>query len=132
MAFISRDPLTAIGFKLIKAELYSSPLMDPLQFFMETGLTNKDAVVFAKAFQVFLATVGPKSCWDLQKMRHSTFSGFQTTKGRIIFYSGFDARPLLLAAAGRFSVGDRTVLVRHRDCKADRCLNPSHYYWGTR
>ena len=121
-----------MGFKLIKAELYSSPLMDPLQFFMQTGLTNKDAVVFAKAFQVFLATVGPESCWDLQKMRHSAFSGFQTTKGRIIFYSGFDARPLLLAAAGRFSEGDRTVLVRHRDCKADRCLNPSHYYWGTR
>ena len=110
----------------------ASPLMDALTFFMEYGLTNSDAVVFAKAFQVFLATVGPNSCWNLHKMRHSAFSGFQTGTGRIIRYQGFDARPLLLAAAGRYSWSDKTVLVRHRTCQVDRCLNPSHYYWGTR
>jgi hypothetical protein len=106
-----------------KDHKYASPLMNALTFFMEYGLTNSDAVVFA--------TVGPKSCWNLHKMRHSAFSGFQTGTGRIIRYQGFDARPLLLAAAGRYSWSDKTVLVRHRTCQVDRCLNPSHYYWQT-
>lgn len=106
--------------------------MDPLTYFQENGLTNHDAVVFAKAFQIFIAAQGQTTCWDLKKRSHSALAGFQTSKGRIIHYNGFDARPFLLAAVGRFKTTERSVVVRHHSCSAERCLNPSHYYWGTR
>lgn len=108
-----------------------SPLMETLEFFRVNGLIPPDAVVFAKAFQVFMRFAGKDACWDLNKSRHRIFSGFINSKRSHLFYKTMDARPFLLAMIGYFPEEGKDVIVRKHTCECKFCLNPSHYYYGT-
>ena len=106
--------------------------MEALEFFRANGLIAPDAVVFAKAFQVFMRIAGKDACWDLKKSRHRIFSGFINSKRNHLFYKTMDARPLLLAMIGQFPETGKNVIVRKHICDCKFCLNPSHYYYGTK
>ena len=106
--------------------------METLEFFRENGLIAPDVVVFAKAFQVFMRFVGKDACWDLKKSRHRIFSGFINSKRNHLFYRTKDARPFLLAMIGQFPEPGKTVIVRKHTCDCKYCLNPTHYYYGTK
>ena len=103
-----------------------------MEAFLYEGLTPKDEIVFAKAFQVSLQLLGKDSCWCMKKCKDNIFSGFTTSKKGFLSYKGRDARPLLLAMAGKTFEPQKPIVVRKSCCKSTYCLNPSHYYWGTR
>jgi|TARA_R110002126_G_scaffold9950_1_gene44721 hypothetical protein len=107
--------------------------MKPLQFFLESGLSAKDAVVFSTVFQAYLQSVGPDRCWCLKKNAHSAFAGFSVASPSKTRYRDLDARPLALALAGVYPTEDaEQVLVRRSCCKSVHCINPAHYYYGSR
>ena len=34
--------------------------------------------------------------------------------------------------ANKFATEEKTIIVRRSICSSKHCLNPNHYYWGTR
>jgi len=105
--------------------------MSVAEVFLFSDLTPADQVAFAKAFQIGLQLWGRDQCWALDKRSHSAFSGFNTSNRTTLYYKGADARVLLLAMSGRFQSDDE-VAVRRSTCSSPHCLNPTHYYWGSR
>ena len=100
--------------------------------FLYGELTAKDKVLFAKAFQIAIQLWGKNNCWCMKKASNNIFQGFTTSKKVRLSYRGRDARPLLLSMAGYNSDPTNNVIVRRACCNSPYCLNPSHYYWGTR
>jgi hypothetical protein len=108
------------------------PKMDA---FLATSLTPNDKITFVKAFQIALQLRGKDKCWCLKRRdqcNHTIFQGFTTSKKVHLSYRGRDARPLLLAMAGQEPDPLKPIIVRRSICESQYCLNPSHYYWGTR
>jgi hypothetical protein len=106
--------------------------MDLISFFRDASLTTEDAVVFAKAFQLSLQLQGPERCWCVKKQNHSVFNGFSTYNNTKLLYRGHDARGLLMAMSNRYYEDERPIVVRRSVCKSVHCLNPTHYYYGTK
>ena len=106
--------------------------MDKENAFLYQDLTPYDQVIFAKAIQISLQLMGKENCWCLKRNNHAIFQGFTTNKANRLFYKGRDARPLLLSIAGCNPPSSESVIVRKAICTSKYCLNPSHYYWGTR
>lgn len=108
--------------------------MDPIRIFRDYDLTELDAVAFAKAFQVCSTAVGWNECWDLSSraLAHPIFNGFNTSNKQKLLYRSRDAQPLLLALSGRYFQDARPIIVRRHCCTSRYCLNPLHFYYGTR
>ena len=100
--------------------------------FLYNGLTPYDQIIFAKAFQISLQLLEKEQCWCLKKNTHAIFQGFTTSKTNRLLYKNQDARPLILAMANKFATEEKTIIVRRSVCSSKHCLNPNHYYWGTR
>lgn len=100
--------------------------------FLYSDLTIQDQVQFAKTFQICLRLLGRDQCWCMQKRSHAAFEGFTTAHTSRLLYKGVDARPLILAMSNRFQTEETPIIVRRAACKSQYCLNPSHYYYGTR
>lgn len=105
--------------------------MDIETLFADLSLLPSDQIAFVRAFQVGLKLYGEDKCWRLDRTSHIAFDGFNTAHPGSLFYRGVDARPLILALSGRFQ-GAGEVAVRRSICQSPHCLNPSHYFWGTR
>ena len=106
--------------------------MDSLKFFLDSGLGPDDAVVFATVFQTYLQAVGRTQCWCLSKTAHTSFTGFSTAHPKKPRYRSLDARPLALALAESYASEDEPLIIRRSCCSSFHCINPSHYYFGTR
>ena len=100
--------------------------------FLYKGLTPYDQITFAKAFQIAFQGIGKDRCWCMKKHTHAVFRGFSTSKTKTLLYKNKDARPLILAMTGRYYEENKSIIVRKAICTSKYCLNPSHYYWGTR
>ena len=100
--------------------------------FVYNDLTPNDQIIFARSFQLALQILGKDSCWCLKKYNNIMFQGFTTNKKIRLSYKGKDARPLILAMASQYPDEINTIIVRKSICNSKYCLNPSHYYWGTR
>ena len=100
--------------------------------FLYQDLTPYDQVIFAKAVQISLQLLGKEKCWCLKRNNHAIFQGFTIKTATRLFYKGRDARPLLLSIAGYSPTNSESVIVRRSICTSHYCLNPSHYYWGSR
>jgi len=100
--------------------------------FLYADLTIRDQVQFAKTVQICLRLLGRDQCWCMKQRSHSAFEGFSTAHTSRLLYKGVDARPLILGISGRFQTEDTPIIVRKAFCKSQYCLNPSHYYYGTR
>ena len=68
----------------------------------------------------------------MKKIKHSAFEGFNTSKKNKLLYQNKDARELLLFLTGRLPKEETPIIVRKGYCQSPYCLNPAHYYWGTR
>jgi hypothetical protein len=100
--------------------------------FLYENLTPYDQITFAKAFQIALQLWGKDECWCMKEKNHNVFKGFNTSKPNRLLYKKRDARILMLAMTNRFYSEEKPIIVRSGKCKSQHCLNPSHYYWGTR
>lgn len=106
--------------------------MSPLTAFLEASLGPSDAMTVAKSFQLAVKFMGRDRCWCLKRFNHAAFNGFTSSHGTRPIYRGRDARPLLMGLAGMYPDDERAVIVRRACCESLYCLNPSHYYWGTK
>ena len=100
--------------------------------FLYKNLTAYDQILFVRAFQTALEQFGKESCWCLKNMNNAGFKGFTTSKKTKLMYKGHDARPLILSMTGRNYSEEKPIIVKRSECKSHYCLNPAHYYWGTR
>ena len=102
--------------------------------FLYAELTPADKIAFAKSFELCQKIFGRTNCWCLRESSHPAFSGFalDTSHHKTIRYKGADARPLILAMSGQFQPDESHVAIRKSICNSPHCLNPSHYYWGTK
>lgn len=126
------------------------------------GLAKEDAGTVARIFKMFLDNLGFDYCWSVKDLNHAAFKNFSTPVSSHTRYKGCDARLLFLAlvdifppmqtvevpGGGSITVPEgtvlegpegtviapsgNTVLVRKDVCRSRHCLNPSHYYFGSR
>lgn len=106
--------------------------MEASQLFSDAGLSATDLITLVKAVQVFSHRLGRGSCWSVTENRASLFSGFSASKRDYLHYKALDARPLLLSLISQFAEPEKNVIVRRHTCSEKFCVNPSHYYFGTR
>jgi hypothetical protein len=106
--------------------------MDLATLFRDADLLAEDKIAFAKSIEVCLRLFGRDKCWRMNSARHRAFAGFSTNQPQTLRYKGADARPLILGMSGQFQPDETYVAIRKSVCKSPYCLNPEHYYWGTR
>ena len=115
------------------------------KFFVERGLGTEDLVWILKCLKLLGERLPDDCCWSLDKINHAFFHGF-TLQRKNPFeepsaltgaptgrprYRGRDARALILAIAGRYGESGQ-VVVRTASCSSPYCVNPNHYYWGSK
>ena len=102
--------------------------------FLFAELTPADQIAFAKSFELCQKVFGRTKCWCLRESSHPAFAGFalDTSPNSTLRYKGVDARRLILAMSGQFQPDETYVAIRKSICKSPHCLNPAHYYWGTK
>jgi len=106
--------------------------MSVLDPFLEASLGPSDAMTMAKSFQLAVKFMGRTRCWCMKSLNHAAFEGYTTSHTTGLTYRGRDARPLLMALSGQYPDEGRDMIVRKACCRSKYCLNPSHYYWGTK
>jgi hypothetical protein len=116
------------------------------QFFADRGLGTEDLIWLLKCTKLLRERLPGDRCWCLDKINHPFFHGFtlqgrgalkgaqgdpEKASGKRPMYRGRDARSLILAITGRYGEPGK-VVVRTAACKSFYCINPTHYYWGTK
>jgi len=105
--------------------------MNVVTLFRDLGLEPADQIVLVRALQLGLKMFPRDECWRVDQSSHIAFEGFNTSKKTTLVYRGVDSRPLLLALSGRFQ-RDEEIAIRRHSCSSPYCLNPTHYFWGTK
>jgi len=100
--------------------------------FRDAGVSREELVAFVKSIEICCKLHGRDSCWSIDRAHHAAFSGFNTANPKNLRYCGVDARPLILSISGQFQPDESHVAIRKSICKSQYCLNPAHYYWGTK
>ena len=101
--------------------------------FLLSGLARKDALYVAEAMAHFQAVAAPGQCWCVKSRKHLVLKGFEGGGNRLVpYYKGKNARFLVLALINQFATAEAPVAVRKAACKSQWCINPEHYYFGTR
>jgi len=108
------------------------PTMKFLEFFKTYGLTRKDALFFVETLTVFHQELGKTQCWCLKTNNTRRLKGFTTSHGGKPLYKGKDARLLLLALVDMYQENPDALVVRKHCCNSVYCLNPGHYFFGTK
>jgi len=103
-----------------------------LALFNEHYLTSQELRQFLETLQRFEVTYGPKACWCLKTVTKAEVKGFSTGHSTKPFFKGIDARPLLLAVTNQYSTGEKPLVIRRHECESSHCVNPNHYYFGTK
>ena len=103
-----------------------------LEFFSEHSLTPQDLAYFVETQFRFQGTFGSNACWCLKKILKTTVNGFSTSHSTRPLFKGTDAKPLALSIVGQYQDETRSVMVRRHECTSVYCINPAHFYWGTK
>lgn len=106
--------------------------MDYVTIFRDEYLSTEDLLAFATALNVFQEVVGKESCWCVKAADYSVLESFTVTHPSRPQFKGRDARVLSLALVDQFYDDLKPVIVRRHVCKSIYCVNPNHYYYGTR
>lgn len=106
--------------------------MDSKTVFLYEYLTDRDLVEFAYVLNLFLELSGEKECWCIQKTSHSALINFTASHRTQPQFKGRDARMLTLSIINQFQTDEKPVIVRRRECTSKYCINPLHYFYGTR
>jgi hypothetical protein len=102
------------------------------EIFLYSGLTPLDQVCFARLIQACFASMGGNKCWNASKVKDVSFQGVTSVHPKRVLYKNVDVRPLMLAFANEVQTETQTITVRKACCSSEHCMNPSHYYWGSR
>jgi hypothetical protein len=103
-----------------------------LEFFKENYLTEEDLLFFVSVLTRFESHLGTQSCWCLKTSNHSKLQGFTTSHSSRPLYKGRDARILVMAIVDQYQDASQPMVVRRHQCSSAHCLNPNHYYFGTK
>ena len=106
--------------------------MQLLDFFKENYLTEQDLLFFVGVLNRFQSQLGAEACWCLKTSNHSKLRGFTTSHSSRPLYKGRDARLLVMAAVDQYQDESQPVVVRRHQCRSAHCLNPNHYYFGSK
>jgi hypothetical protein len=110
----------------------NSALEGTLEFFNEHSLTPQDLVYFIKIQNDFQDLFGSKHCWCLKSALKFLVQGFSTSHSTRPLFKGTDARPLALSVVGQYQTETKLMVVRRHQCRSIYCINPNHFYWGTK
>ena len=102
------------------------------QVFRDEYLTAEDLVTFATVLNLFNTQVGSKNCWCIKEANHPGLKNFTISHPSRPQYKGRDARILLLALVDEFWREEKPVIIRKSICNSIYCLNPNHYFYGTK
>ncbi len=106
--------------------------MDYQTVFRDEYLTPVDLVAFAYGLNLFQELLGPKECWCVKKANHPALQHFTVSNKYRSSFKGRDARVLSLALVDQFRTDEKPVVVRKSACTSKYCVNPNHYFYGTR
>lgn len=103
-----------------------------LALFNEHYLTSQELQLFLQILKKFEVTYGLTACWCLKSVTKAEAKGFSTGHSTKPFFKGTDARPLLLAVVNQYPDWQKPLVVRRHECNSAHCVNPNHYYFGTK
>lgn len=103
-----------------------------LALFNEHYLTSQELCRFLEILKKFESSCGPTACWCLKSVTRAEVRGFSTGHSTKPFFKGVDARPLLLAVINQYPNWEKPLVVRRHECNSFHCVNPNHYYFGTK
>ena len=106
--------------------------MDYQTVFRDEYLTPVDLVAFAYALNAFQELVGSTDCWCVKKANHPVLKHFTFSNRHRSSFKGRDARVLCLALVDQFRTDEKPIVVRKSCCTSKYCINPNHYFYGTR
>jgi len=109
-----------------------SPTMNFYDFFKEYGLGKDDLLLIANVLHEFQSIAGENSCWCLKQNNIKKLKGFTTSHPSKPLYKGKDARLLVLALAGQYQDDLNLLVIRKHTCSSPHCINPGHYFFGTK
>lgn len=106
--------------------------MDSVDFFYDHGLLSTDLLHFINILRKFDQLYGSDQCWCLKTVNKSIIKNFSTSHNSKPLFKGEDARLLALAIVDQYQEEDKPVVVRKGQCSSIYCINPTHYYFGSR
>lgn len=110
----------------------ATPALDYISVFREEYLTPEDIIAFANGLNVFQELMGKEACWCVKEADHPVLKSFTVSHASRPQFKGRDARVLSLALVDQFYDDYAPILVRKHVCKSSHCVNPHHYFYGTR
>lgn len=111
----------------------ASPTLDFKAFCEERYLFPADVLHFLNILRKFCKSHGQEKCWCLKKAKdRELVSSISTSQNQRPRYKGVDARELLLALMDQSPTETKSIIVRHSSCQSTYCINPLHYFYGTR
>ena len=106
--------------------------MDYQTVFRDEYLAPVDLVSFAYSLNLFQELVGEEECWCIKDANHPALKNFACWHPSRPQFKGRDARLLSLAIVNQFSTTEKPLIVRKHSCKTKYCVNPTHYFYGTK
>ena len=107
--------------------------MDFAEFWKENYVVGSDAIHLIEVLELFNHTYGQNRCWCIKKIKTPEhIKGFVLTHTTIPIYKATDVRPLLLALLDQYQSDEKPIIVRRGCCKSKYCVNPTHYFYGTK
>ena len=107
--------------------------MDYLEHWSDLYISGQDALNLLNTLEAFHNIYGYESCWDMKKVKSPQYNqGFSVTHKAKTFYKKVDARILVLALIGQHPDETQSVIVRRGVCTTPHCINPYHYFYGTK
>lgn len=106
--------------------------MDYITVFQDDYLSFEDLLAFANALNTFQELVGKEACWCIKEADHPVLKSFTATHPNRPQFKGRDARVLALALIDQFYDDAKPIIVRRHICKSSYCINPGHYFYGTK
>lgn len=106
--------------------------MDYETVFRDEYLSEEDLTSFAYSLNIFLTHAGEETCWCIKKTNHSALKHFSASHRTHPQFKGRDARILSLAILNQFHTEEKPIIVRKHTCQSIYCINPHHYFYGTR
>jgi hypothetical protein len=107
--------------------------MKVLDFFSQYYIVGEDAARFMTVLKLFDDRYGKEKCWCTKKINNPYhLEGFVLSHPNRPLYKRIDARVLTLALVGQYPDPNKPVIVRRGHCTSNHCINPNHYFYGTK
>jgi hypothetical protein len=107
--------------------------MRAMDFFHDNYIMGDDIAQFMNVLKLFDQRYGKEKCWCIKKINNPEhLKGFVLSHPNRPVYKGTDARGLVLALIDQYSEPEKPFIVRYSNCLSTHCINPNHYFHGTK